>query len=180
MSISYVVSWSVVSSGLILLNKYILSNLDFHYPLTLSRHATLTVSPQKWSLTPARHSHRTSPTRSLGMGFSSLASALLIHVFKTHRLEHKMSRDFYVRRVLPMGFFMVRPNLRSALPPLRRLTHPPAPAAGGDPGVRQPGIPVLERQLHTDPQGCHTGHDHDCPRGRAPGQAQHAGASLAR
>ena len=51
-SISYVVSWSVVSSGLILLNKYILSNLDFHYPLTLSRHATLTVSPQKWSLTP--------------------------------------------------------------------------------------------------------------------------------
>jgi hypothetical protein len=41
------------------------------------------------------------------MGFSSLASALLIHVFKTHRLEHKMTRDFYMRRVLPMGFFMV-------------------------------------------------------------------------
>jgi hypothetical protein len=51
-SVSYVVGWSVVSSGLILLNKYILSNLDFHYPLTLSRHATLTVSPQKWQLSP--------------------------------------------------------------------------------------------------------------------------------
>ena len=30
-------SWAVVSSGLILLNKYILSTLDFHYPLALSR-----------------------------------------------------------------------------------------------------------------------------------------------
>jgi hypothetical protein len=34
---AYTVAWMVASSGLILLNKYILSNLDFHYPLTLSR-----------------------------------------------------------------------------------------------------------------------------------------------
>lgn len=33
----YTALWMCASSGLILLNKYILSNLDFHYPLTLSR-----------------------------------------------------------------------------------------------------------------------------------------------
>lgn len=36
-AVSYTVGWFAASSGLILLNKYILSNLDFHYPLTLSR-----------------------------------------------------------------------------------------------------------------------------------------------
>ena len=34
---AYTASWMCASSGLILLNKYILSNLDFHYPLALSR-----------------------------------------------------------------------------------------------------------------------------------------------
>lgn len=62
-------------------------------------------------------------TLSLGMGFSSLASAVLIHVFKTHRLEHKLTRDFYVRRVLPMGFFMVRLT-GGALFPRSRLRSP--------------------------------------------------------
>lgn len=33
----YTLLWMCASSGLILLNKYILSNLDFHYPLALSR-----------------------------------------------------------------------------------------------------------------------------------------------
>ena len=37
---AYTLSWMCASSGLILLNKYILSNLDFHYPLALSRCAT--------------------------------------------------------------------------------------------------------------------------------------------
>ena len=36
-AVGYALSWAVTSSGLILLNKYILSTLDFHYPLTLSR-----------------------------------------------------------------------------------------------------------------------------------------------
>jgi hypothetical protein len=36
-AVLYTVSWMTASSGLILLNKYLLSNLDFHYPLTLSR-----------------------------------------------------------------------------------------------------------------------------------------------
>ncbi len=51
------------------------------------------------------------------MGFSSLASALLVHVFKTHKLEHRMTRDFYVRRIFPLGFLMVRarsPQLHAA------------------------------------------------------------------
>ena len=34
---TYTLLWMCASSGLILLNKYILSNLDFHYPLALSR-----------------------------------------------------------------------------------------------------------------------------------------------
>ena len=37
---AYTLSWMCASSGLILLNKYILSNLDFHYPLALSRCAS--------------------------------------------------------------------------------------------------------------------------------------------
>jgi hypothetical protein len=41
-ALAYTVSWMVASSGLILLNKYILSNLDFHYPLALSRCAGAT------------------------------------------------------------------------------------------------------------------------------------------
>jgi len=36
-AVLYTVSWMTASSGLILLNKHILSTLDFHYPLTLSR-----------------------------------------------------------------------------------------------------------------------------------------------
>jgi hypothetical protein len=45
---------------------------------------------------------------SLGMGFSSLASVVLIHVLKTHKLEHKMTREFYFKRIFPLGFLMAR------------------------------------------------------------------------
>ena len=36
-ALAYTAGWMTASSGLILLNKYILSTLKFHYPLTLSR-----------------------------------------------------------------------------------------------------------------------------------------------
>jgi hypothetical protein len=50
------------------------------------------------------------------MGFSSLASALLVHVFKTHKLEHRMTRDFYARRIFPLGFLMVRARAAALAP----------------------------------------------------------------
>jgi hypothetical protein len=115
---AYTVAWMVASSGLILLNKYILSNLDFHYPLTLSRRggarrcitrARPCRAPRRArSHADARRAYRAAHTRSLGMGFSSLASATLIHVFNTHKLEHRMTRDFYARRIFPLGFLMAR------------------------------------------------------------------------
>ena len=36
-AVAYTIGWMLASSGLILLNKYILSTLKFHYPLTLCR-----------------------------------------------------------------------------------------------------------------------------------------------
>jgi|APGre2960657444_1045066.scaffolds.fasta_scaffold00508_3 hypothetical protein len=45
------------------------------------------------------------------MGFSSLAAAFLVHGLKTHPLkEAKITRDFYTRRILPLGFLMARPR----------------------------------------------------------------------
>jgi hypothetical protein len=38
-AVAYTAGWMLASSGLILLNKYILSTLKFHYPLTLCRRA---------------------------------------------------------------------------------------------------------------------------------------------
>ena len=38
-ALAYTAGWMTASSGLILLNKYILSSLKLHYPLTLSRRA---------------------------------------------------------------------------------------------------------------------------------------------
>ena len=49
------------------------------------------------------------------MGFSSLASVVLIHGLKTHKLEHKMTREFYFKRIFPLGFLMAR----FAAPPAR-------------------------------------------------------------
>ena len=49
-----------------------------------------------------------SAARSLGLGFSSLASTVLIHVLKTHKLETKgITREFYLSRIFPLGFLMV-------------------------------------------------------------------------
>jgi len=90
--------WFSASSGLILLNKHLLSGLDFHYPLTLSSCVLFSHT----LLAPAAHA----PAASLGMGFSSLASAVLVHVLGTHKLEHKMTREQYLRRIFPLGFLM--------------------------------------------------------------------------
>ena len=43
---------------------------------------------------------------------------MLIHVLKTHKLETKgISREFYLSRIFPLGFLMVR------------VLEPPQPAA---------------------------------------------------
>jgi len=50
------------------------------------------------------------------MGFSSLASATLIHVVRSHKLENRMTRDFWLTRVFPLGFVMARPPAPGAWP----------------------------------------------------------------
>jgi hypothetical protein len=71
------------------------------------------------------------------LGFSSLASSVLIHVVKTHKLETKgVTREFYLYRIFPLGFLMVRapapaPRLaaQSALRPAGNGADAPATQA---------------------------------------------------
>ncbi|KAG7674874.1 putative sugar phosphate/phosphate translocator [Nannochloris sp. 'desiccata'] len=72
------IAWMSVSSGLILLNKSILSN-GFPYPMTLS---------------------------GLGMGFSSIASYITCHHLKLVEAKKVVSWNFYITRILPVGLFM--------------------------------------------------------------------------
>ena len=126
-----------------------------------------------------------SAAASLGLGFSSLASTVLIHVLKTHKLETKgVTREFYLYRIFPLGFLMARarapvPRLSAQAPRLLVICGADAPRrTGGDAGLWKPGVPVPLGVVHSDPQGCDAGDDHGHPRGGAPGQAVHAGASL--
>ena len=72
------IAWMAVSSGLIMLNKSLLSG-GFPYPMALS---------------------------GLGMGFSGLASYITIHHFKLVQVSRSMSVDFWMRRILPIGLLM--------------------------------------------------------------------------
>lgn len=42
------------------------------------------------------------------MAFSWLASYLCVHVFKKHKLEYKLSAEFLLTRIAPLGFATVR------------------------------------------------------------------------
>jgi len=70
--------WMAISSGLIILNKQLLSS-GFHYPMALS---------------------------ALGMSFSSIASFLCCRVFRIVEAKKNVSMSFYVERILPVGLFM--------------------------------------------------------------------------
>ncbi|GMH42799.1 hypothetical protein BSKO_10718 [Bryopsis sp. KO-2023] len=80
------VAWMMVSSGLILLNKHLMSDLKFEYPMTLS---------------------------GSGMLFSSVASYIACRVLSIVE-ERATNKDgssiitlrFYLLRVMPVGFFM--------------------------------------------------------------------------
>jgi len=72
------IAWMAVSSGLILLNKSILSN-GFPYPMALS---------------------------SLGMCFSSVASYITCHHLKLVKAKKVVSWHFYLTRMLPVGLCM--------------------------------------------------------------------------
>ena len=72
------IAWMSVSSGLILLNKSILSN-GFPYPMALS---------------------------GLGMGFSSIASYITCHHLKLVEAKKVVSWEFYLTKILPVGFCM--------------------------------------------------------------------------
>lgn len=67
------------ASSLILLNKYILSNDGFGYPMALS---------------------------SLGMGFSSIAAHMYCTVFGLNSEGAQVSTYDFLTRFLPVGFFM--------------------------------------------------------------------------
>lgn len=71
--------WMVVSSGLILLNKYLLKDLHFHYPMALS---------------------------ALGMVTSSFAACITTHVLRLVERKRSVSRRMWVTHMLPVGLFM--------------------------------------------------------------------------
>jgi len=72
-------SWMSVSSLLILLNKYIMVDLHFKYPMVVS---------------------------SMGMMMSGTLSYLTCHVFKLVPANSLISFSFWLHRMLPVGFFM--------------------------------------------------------------------------
>lgn len=72
------VVWSVVSSGLIFLNKYIMATDDFHFPMALSF---------------------------LGMTTSSICSYVAIVHLKMIPQTVEITRQFWFRRALPIGIF---------------------------------------------------------------------------
>lgn len=71
-------AWMAVSSGLILLNKDLLSH-GFHYPMTLS---------------------------GLGMAFSSVAATAACRHFKLADPKRAVTPHFYATRILPVGLCM--------------------------------------------------------------------------
>lgn len=73
------VSWMFFSSVLILVNKHILKDLKFPYPMTVS---------------------------SMGMFASGVFSWLVVRVLKLAESEVQISTRFYLTNVLPVGFFM--------------------------------------------------------------------------
>lgn len=72
-------AWMGVSSGLILVNKYIMSTDNFHYPMALS---------------------------GLGMLFSSFASFVVCRVLKWVEPKRQLTWRFWLTRILPVGLFM--------------------------------------------------------------------------
>ena len=79
LALLYTLAWMCVSSGLIMLNKYILSSLKFEYPLTLC---------------------------SLGMLFSGIVSAVLFKFFKVgYNGDDNQFKSFqeYCKIILPIG-----------------------------------------------------------------------------
>lgn len=71
-------AWMGVSSGLIMLNKNLLSN-GFPYPMALS---------------------------GLGMAFSWVASYVTIHHLKLVELNRTVPWNFWLRKILPIGLLM--------------------------------------------------------------------------
>ena len=75
-------AYLLVGPLLIFLNRYILNDLDFHYPASLS---------------------------SLGVLFSWLISWICVHILKIVKLEYwdVMTPNFYLTRILPISLFQV-------------------------------------------------------------------------
>lgn len=74
-----VTSWMFVSSALILLNKYLMVDLKFKYPMTVA---------------------------GMGMLASGIMSFLCCRVFNWVEVKAPISRDFWIKKILPVGFFM--------------------------------------------------------------------------
>jgi len=181
----YTLLWMCASSGLILLNKYILSNLDFHYPLALSRCGPAAAAglgrderPRHLTLAFLR---RRQPRPGL-----LVAGVHGAHPRAEDAQAGNQGRD---PRILPLPHLSARlPHGTRAGPRARLSAQPPwqsvscgadvARHAGGDAGLWKPSVLVPLGVVHPDPQGCDAGDDHGHPGGRAPGQAVHAGASL--
>lgn len=79
LAVAVACGWMFVSSLLILLNKHLLKDLEFGYPMSVA---------------------------GMGMAASGVFSYILCHVTKTVEAKAVISKEYWLRRIMPVGFFM--------------------------------------------------------------------------
>ncbi|GIL59594.1 hypothetical protein Vafri_14339 [Volvox africanus] len=77
--VSASIAWMLVSSGLIMLNKYIMVDLGFEYPMFVTM---------------------------MGMGMSGLLAFLCCYIFRLVDVNEKLDIKFWFQRILPIGLLM--------------------------------------------------------------------------
>jgi drug/metabolite transporter (DMT)-like permease len=111
-TIAYTLAWMSASSSLIMLNKHILSDLGVRSGSANPFASSSLLGAGGLALSNRYTAHAASPQFhypltlcSLGAGFSSFCAIMAVHVLQVSSLTTPITRDFYFRRVFPIGAF---------------------------------------------------------------------------
>lgn len=99
--------WMGVSSGLILVNKYVLSTDNFHYPMALSGLGMAFSSVAAFLV--CRVSAQSCPPSGSAAAYSSREVSTTdggVQVFKWVDARKQVTWPFYITRILPIGLLM--------------------------------------------------------------------------
>jgi hypothetical protein len=167
------VAWMSVSSGLILLNKDLLSH-GFHYPMALSGLGMAFSGTASYLCCRVRGGRpvgvaaptpgAAAPAAAAAAAGSRLHGSLArLSAFLPYQLPAHLPPVFPAclpaclpSRALPRAHagIQVCGCQEDCHPPLLRLKNPPrGPADGADPPLWQPGLPLPHCRLHSDAQG---------------------------